>query len=90
MAAKTEKATARRSDADIKRDVEDALRRDDRIPDDKITVTLRDGFLTLEGTVDWHTQRDAAETEAKSVLGVRAVDNKIEVHPGVGSPRESW
>ena len=52
-----------------------------------ITVTVRDGFITLGGTVDWMYQRASAERAVKNLRGVRGVFNNILVKPSV-SPKD--
>jgi osmotically-inducible protein OsmY len=52
-----------------------------------ITVTVRDGHITLGGTVEWMYQRVAAECAVKYLRGVRGVFNHIIVKP-VGTPQE--
>ena len=49
------------------------------VPDDRIKVAVRDGFVTVDGKVDWRFQRDAVESCLRSISGVRAVTNNIEV-----------
>jgi len=44
-------------------------------------VTVEDGLLTLEGTVEWGFQKVAAEKAMQSIRGVKAVANLIEVTP---------
>jgi osmotically-inducible protein OsmY len=51
------------------------------VPDEKIKVTVQDGQVVLEGTVDWHYQRQAAETAVRDLAGVKSVSNRIEVKP---------
>ena len=58
-----------------------------RVPDDRIKVGISDGFVTLEGTLDWNFQRDAAESCARKVNGVRGISNKIQLKSRV-SPTE--
>lgn len=70
-----------RTDPEIARDVIEAMKIDLRVPDDRIKAGIRDGFVTLEGKVDWHYQREAAESCARKVNGVRGVTSKIEVKP---------
>ncbi|HEY1945536.1 MAG TPA: BON domain-containing protein [Bryobacteraceae bacterium] len=55
------------------------------VPDEKIKVTARDGFIILEGSVEWNYQRNAAETCARNVAGVRSVTNSITVKPKASS-----
>lgn len=44
-----------------------------------VTVTVSSGRATLEGTVDWDFQKQAAESAVKYIRGVRAVTNRIVV-----------
>lgn len=52
-----------------------------------ITVTVRDGHITLGGTVEWMYQRAAAERAVKYLRGVRGVFNNVVVKP-IASPQE--
>jgi osmotically-inducible protein OsmY len=74
-----------RTDPEISRDIIHALRIDATVPDDRLKVGIQNGFVTLEGTTDWYFQRDAAESCARKVNGVRGVTNKIEVKPKVSA-----
>jgi osmotically-inducible protein OsmY len=49
------------------------------VPDDQITVTVRDGCVTLEGSVDWMFQKKAAENAVQYLGGVREIANQITV-----------
>ena len=61
------------------------MKLDLRVPDDGLKAGIRDGFVTLEGKVEWHYQREAAESCARRVNGVRGVTNKIEVKPTIST-----
>jgi len=74
-----------RTDPEIARDIVHALKIDLTVPDERIKVTLQNGFAILEGTTDWRYQRDAAEGCARKVSGVRGLLNKIEVKPKVST-----
>lgn len=89
MAVKFAENVVRRTDAEILREVASLMTKGEAIPDDRIRASVSYGTLTLEGTVDWNHQRDAAENCAKTVLGVRHIVNRITIAPQV-SPRESW
>ncbi len=65
-----------RTDPDIAKDAVHALESHTSVPD-RVTVTVRHGFLTLEGDVEWMYQRDAAESAVKCLKGVRGVSNLI-------------
>lgn len=69
----------KRSDTDIRRDVEAELQWDPSIDDRKIGVIICDGIVTLTGEVTHPTGRGAAERIAKRVSGIRAIANEIKV-----------
>jgi osmotically-inducible protein OsmY len=52
-----------------------------------ITVTVRDGHISLGGSVEWNYQRLGAERAVKYLRGVRGVFNNIIVKPSV-SPKD--
>ena len=52
-----------------------------------LSVTVREGYITLAGTVEWMFQRAAAERAIKYLRGVRGVVNQIVIKPTV-SPLE--
>jgi osmotically-inducible protein OsmY len=47
----------------------------------EIGVAVRDGVVTLCGTIDTHRQSDRAEAAARDVYGVKAVVNELRVMP---------
>jgi len=53
--------SSERTDPDIARAAENALKWDVSVPYERIKVTMEQGFLTLEGEVDWEFQRSAAK-----------------------------
>ncbi len=74
---------AERTDTDIALAAENALRWDVLIPKDRIKVTLDHGFLTLEGEVERHFQKNAAEQAVSRLIGVTGVNNLITIKPKV-------
>jgi osmotically-inducible protein OsmY len=76
-----------RTDPEIARDVVHELESHVGIPAEKIKATVRSGWVTLEGGVDWQYQKVLAEAAVKNIRGVIGVTNKIEVKPAV-SPQE--
>jgi osmotically-inducible protein OsmY len=76
-----------RTDPEIARDAVHELESHVSIPADKIKVTVKAGWATLEGTVDWQYQKTLAESAVKKLKGVLGVTNNIEVKPRV-SPIE--
>jgi osmotically-inducible protein OsmY len=74
-----------RTDPEIARDIIEAMKLDLRVPDDRLKAGIREGVVTLEGKVEWHYQREAAESCARRVNGVRGVTNTIEVKPTIST-----
>ena len=68
-----------RTDEQIAADVRSMLALDLEVPDTRITVSVLVGVVTLSGDVDYFYQRDAAEDDAASILGVRDVISNIAV-----------
>jgi len=76
-----------RTDPEIARDVVQELKNHVSLPSDKIKATVENGWLTLEGAVDWQYQKAVAESAVKKLRGVVGVTNNIEVKPSA-SPAE--
>lgn len=68
-----------RADSDIRHDVLQELARDSRIGSRDIAVSVRDGVVTLAGFVHGFGEKSQAELAARSVAGVAALANDIEV-----------
>jgi osmotically-inducible protein OsmY len=77
------KLTSERTDPEIARDAVQALASHVSIPADQINVTVKNGWVTLEGQVDWQYQKAIAESAVKRLKGVIGVTNNIEVNPHV-------
>ena len=54
-----------------------SLEWDGNVPDKRLQVTVRDGWLMLEGTVDQRFERNAAERAVRHLKGVRGLSNNI-------------
>lgn len=72
-----------RTDPEIARDVQHVLKSHVLIPESQITASVRDGFVTLAGAVEWNYQKTSVEHAAENVRGVRGVINLITVKPKV-------
>ena len=75
----TAAATETRTDAQIQQDVIAELKWDPRLAPNEIGVIVKDGVVTLTGSVNSYMKRWAAEDTAHRVRGVKAVANDIEV-----------
>jgi osmotically-inducible protein OsmY len=68
----------RRQDAEIRGDVLQALMLDAMVPT-TIDAMVKDGIVTLTGTVEWRYQYDEAEFVAANILGVIDVENDVDI-----------
>jgi osmotically-inducible protein OsmY len=69
------------NDEDIARAALDALSWNALTPSDRIKVQVENGWLTLEGNVDWHYQKSATYSSVCNLKGVRGISNNITVKP---------
>jgi osmotically-inducible protein OsmY len=67
------------TDTDIARTVREALTWDVLVPDQRIRSTVAEGVVTLEGTVDFLSEREDAERAIRHLAGVRRVIDNISV-----------
>src|ERR1700737_2541588 len=81
------KLSSERTDPEIARDAVHELESHISIPSDKIKVTVKNGWVTLEGNVDWQYQKTLAESAVKKLRGVIGITNSIKLKPKV-SPTE--
>lgn len=70
-----------RTDTDIARAVRHALEWDVLVPDKEIRSSVTDGWTTLEGEVEYWSQREDAENAVRNLASVKGVTNKIVVEP---------
>ncbi|HKI38561.1 MAG TPA: BON domain-containing protein [Gemmataceae bacterium] len=70
-----------RSGTEIAVAAADALRADAAVPSHRIQVTVRDGWIILEGGVDSPAEKEAADRAVRRLIGARGVTNSILVQP---------
>jgi osmotically-inducible protein OsmY len=72
---------AERLDREIAEDAVNALKRDLPYSSQHIIVTVRNGWITLEGEVEWDFQRRLAEGAVRNIKGAKGVSNLIRIKP---------
>jgi osmotically-inducible protein OsmY len=72
-----------RPDPDIVRDAIARIKSELPYSWDGIRVIAGNGWLTLEGEVEWNYQRERAEEAVRRVRGIKGVTNRIVVKPRV-------
>ncbi|QXC53057.1 BON domain-containing protein (plasmid) [Agrobacterium salinitolerans] len=65
--------------ADVKKRIEDALKRNAEVEAQKIRINVADGEVVLEGKVDAWSERQAAERAAWAAPGVRSVVDHLRI-----------
>jgi osmotically-inducible protein OsmY len=73
----------KRDDTDIAAMAVGALHNNIFVPSDAIKVSVEDGWIYLEGTVDWQYQKEHAAKAVRYLPGVRGLGNDIKVKPRV-------
>jgi osmotically-inducible protein OsmY len=81
--------TRPKSDELLATAVHDSLAKDARVNSMQVRVSAREGIVQLSGTVPREGDRDAAESIARQVAGVRDVTNKIVVSANPARPGDS-
>jgi len=68
-----------KTDTQLQQDVMAELKWEPLLSAAQIGVSVKDGIVTLTGTVDGYTKKSEAEDAVKRVAGVKAVVEKIEI-----------
>jgi osmotically-inducible protein OsmY len=79
---------APRDDTAIARAVRNALEWDVTVPEDRIESIVRNGIVTLKGTVDYWYQRKAAADAVARLLDVVSVNNHLVIAPPLRTDTE--
>jgi len=72
-----------RTDTEIAQAVVNALKWHTSVPDDRVSITVKDGWIAFAGTLDWQYQKDAAARAVRDLAGVKGVTNEIRVQARV-------
>lgn len=72
-----------RPDPEIAREAISSLQTELPYSSQFVKVIVKDGWVTLEGNLEWNYQRERAEKAVRSVRGVTGVTNSISLKPRV-------
>jgi len=78
---------APRDDTDIARAIAHVLEWNVQVPEGKVHARVQDGWVTLEGEVEYEYQRHEVERSIRQVRGVVGVTDTITVRPPVSPER---
>jgi osmotically-inducible protein OsmY len=70
-----------RPDPEIARDAAAAVKSQLPISSENIKIIVKNGWVTLEGQVEWQYQRQTAENVVRRIKGVKGVSNTILLKP---------
>jgi osmotically-inducible protein OsmY len=70
---------SKRNDTELATAAINALKWHSSIPDGAVQLTVRDGWITLEGKLDWQYQRQTARDAVSCLTGVKGVANNITI-----------
>jgi osmotically-inducible protein OsmY len=76
-------ASGKKNDTELAETVLNALKWHSAVQEDKIKVKVEDGWVTLDGQVEWEFQRNSAATMVEDLLGVVGISNNIKVMPNL-------
>jgi osmotically-inducible protein OsmY len=72
-----------RTDIELVQAALNALQWHTMVPEGRVTVAASSGWLTLNGSLDWQFQKDAAARALRDLSGVRGITNNIAVQPPI-------
>lgn len=75
-----------KTDMEVAHAVADSLRWDIEVPDDKIKARVDNGWVWLDGEVEFEYERSAAERAVRYLIGVTGVTNNISISKKVWAP----
>jgi osmotically-inducible protein OsmY len=81
-------ALSQRPDPDIARDIVTTLKNELPYSVEEVKAVVKDGWVTLDGEVEWNYQRVRAEAAARRVRGVKRVTNSITLKPARAVPAQ--
>lgn len=73
----------RRNDTEIAQAALNALKWNTNVPDERIKLKVENGWVNMEGDVDWQFQKSTAENAISNISGVRGIRNLITITPKV-------
>ncbi len=74
------------SDPEIAEAAINAIKWNNAIPESNISIIVENGWITLEGTLDWQYQKDAATNSIKDIVGLKGLTNQILITPPIDIP----
>ena len=69
----------KKTDSEIAEAVKNALRRNSAVDEDKIELKVDNGWVFMDGSVDWEYQKISAQNSVENLLGLRGLTNNVTI-----------
>lgn len=76
-------AAYKKTDKEIAKAAVNALEWNTSVPEDKVTIEVRDGWVYLSGELNWFYEKEAVSKSIEPLLGVKKVINNITLQQAV-------
>lgn len=76
----------KKTDTEVATEVLNAFKSNYTIPDNNIKIKVEDGWVTLEGELPWHYQKEEAARAVKHLTGVKGVISNIKIKSETDDP----
>jgi osmotically-inducible protein OsmY len=73
------------TDADIAQAAVNALDWNTSVPSNRVKILVQNGWINLQGNVEYHFQKIASESAVRHLKGVKGVSNQITITPRVST-----
>jgi osmotically-inducible protein OsmY len=71
--------TCKKNDSQLANELVNAFKWRWEIPDNNVRVNVKEGWVTLEGELQWNYQKDAARSSAINLPGVKGITDFIKI-----------
>ncbi len=68
-----------KNDTEIANEILNAWKWNWNVPNNKVKVKVENGWVTLDGDVEWNYEREAAKKSVEKLTGVKGVSNNISI-----------
>jgi osmotically-inducible protein OsmY len=72
-----------RTDPEVAAAAAEALNDTVLMPNGRVTVSVTNGWMTLDGAVNWQYQKAAAARAVRDLIGIRGITNRIRIEPAI-------
>jgi len=78
-------ARDKKNDTDIALAIINSLKWNSAIQEDKIKITVEDGWVVMDGEVEWNYQKDIIRNTIENIYGVKGITNLVTISPKINA-----